>query len=830
MSNLYNQQLGQALTTINNLLEQTELSESNKVKSAKLGLYQAHGLTAKAANELKEDQEKSKLAAEQNRVASIGATTVQNIVTTSNAAIIDASTTTSSASIAASSIQKAATALTNLSGSVATTLAVANSLDNGSKIQALVIKANHATKQAANLAEQASIISLNLTIEASQSRAAGVVTQAGIVKTNMATLQKSLIDSFSTLQTAITEDLDEGRSAVVSESAQAGVYKTAMAEEEAILQSEAFINKYINNNLTCEITGIVNGKASEAGSEGNEFKLSFSPFNEKEGDIKIIEEYRIIIVKEDDSAAFNTEAAKSTPLNNYVRIPAKGLMQSASNVVTNPYFQQYVTADYAASKNMAQEKDKVIARDYNGTPVVRGVPYTFFVYVVYTPWFQTQYNDTNGVLSLPAAMFTLRTYLPKVNQAAINTKFFQESGANAVRIAFKVPSKSMVTSDGTDLNELMDFRTFIFNNHDKLAYDLNKDIDLQSRKLTTLEQDYDVCYETYETKQSEYDTAVAQQVPTKELEKKRKALSQAKDSYQLAKNRYSNQVITVQRLTEGKISDFIIDDDIVSALSVANGIVATAISPYAKQQLVETRETIAGEQSDIKTQIDKKQNEIDKLKADYQAKYTTKSTDQAEDDKDNEAIEQIKTEIEKEIAELEKIRSEKIKISDEEDAVEFKEQIPAEQEQQTELLDLIIRNFQEINRLENDEKRTSNQISLLNAELKKLNTDTILANAQLDILNDMNGKLSQQLQSINDHLDQLNQLQKDDKVGDYQYFEAVNKSGDFTDNYGEVLLSGNSYCSLVYTVIKDSEPEAATLFAGRSSGFASPVEYNSVQL
>lgn len=830
MSNIYNQQLSQALTTVNNSLEQTELTESNTVQSAKLGLYHAHGLTAKAANELKEDQEKSTVAAEQNRVASIGATTVQNIITTSNAAIIDASNTTSSASAAAASIQKAATALTNLSGSVATTLAVANSLDNGSKIQALVTKANLATKQAASLAEQASIISLNLTIEASQSRAAGVVTQAGIVKTNMATLQKSLTDSFSALQSAITEDMAEESSAVVSESAQAGVYKTALAEEEALLQSEAFINKYINNNLTCEITGIVNGKVSEEGSEGNEFKLSFSPFNEKEGELKIIEEYRLIIVKEDDSAAFNTEAAKSTPLKNCVVIPANGVMQSTSNVVANLYSQLYVTSDYAASKDMLQEKDKVIAKDYNGTPVVRGVPYTFFVYVVYTQWFQTHYNDTNGVLSLPGAMFTLKTYLPQVKSDVIFTKFFQENGANAVRMAFKVPSKSMVTSDGTDLNELMDFRTFIFSNNDKRAYDRNMMIDLQSKKLFALEQDYRISEENYQAKQLEYDTAVAQQVPAKELEKKRKALAQAKDNYQVAKNKYSNQVITVQRWTEGKISDFIIDDDIVSTISVANGIIATPISPYAKEQLVKTQETIVAEQNDLKTQMDSKQNDINKLKADYTAKDTTKSTDQAEDDKEKAAIALLKAEIENEIAELEKMHSEKVRINDEDDAIEFKEQIPAEQEQQTELVDQIIKNYQEIDRLENNEKKASNQITLLNAELKKLNTDMILANAQLDILKDMDSKLSQQLQSINDYLDQLNQLQKDDKRGEFQYFEAVNKAGDFTDNYGEALMTGNAYCALVYTVIKDSEPEAATLFAGRASGFANPVEYTLIQL
>ncbi len=827
MSNIYNQQLGQALTTVNDLLEKIELTESNIVQGAKLGLYQAHGLTAKAANELKEDQDKSKRVAEQNKVASIGATSVQNIVTTSNAAIIDASNTTSSASAAATSIQKAATALTNLSGSIATTLAVANSLDNGSKIQALVKKANDATKQAASLAEQASIISLNLTIEASQSRAASVVTQAGIVKTNMTNLQKSLTDSFSALQTAITEDVAERNSAVVSESAQAGIYKTALAEQEALLQSEAFINTYINNNLTCEIKGILNGKVDEAGSEGNEFKLSFSPFNEKEGDQTIIEEYRIIIVKEDDSVAFNTEAAKATP--NYVALKAQGVVQSTSTVGANTYFKEYVTSDYAASNNMSEEKEKAIARDYNGAPIVRGVPYTFFVYVVYTQWYQTQYNNTNGVLSLPATSFTLKTYLPAVKNTDIYMKFFQENGANAVRIAFKIPTKAMFTNNGTDLNELMDLRTFIFNNDDKVAYDRNKNIDTEANKLFTLEQEYRISENIFQTKQTEYDTAALTASP-KELEEKRKALAQAKDNYQLSKNKYTNQEITVERWTEGKISDFIMDEDIISTISVANGIVATPIPMYTNTKLEKTKETLSKEQNDLKTQIDTKQTEIDKLKEKYDKQNTTKTTDQNKDDKEKAAIEKLKEEIAKEIAELEALRSEKVQIRDEDDAVEFRKNIPAEKEQQTHLLDQIIHHYKEIDNLEKAEKKSTDEITKVNAELKQLNTEMILANAQMGILTDMNSKLSQQLQSINDYLEQLNDLQKDDKDGEYQYFEAVNKSGDFTDNYGEELVTSNKYCALVYSVIKDNEPEAAPLFSGRSSGFSNEVEYNLIQL
>jgi len=52
MSNIFNQQLGTALTNVGSVLQSSELDENNTVQSAKLGLYHAHGLTSKTEKTL----------------------------------------------------------------------------------------------------------------------------------------------------------------------------------------------------------------------------------------------------------------------------------------------------------------------------------------------------------------------------------------------------------------------------------------------------------------------------------------------------------------------------------------------------------------------------------------------------------------------------------------------------------------------------------------------------------------------------------------------------------------------------------------------------------
>lgn len=816
MSNIFNQQLTQALTSVNSSLEQSELTQQNSVKSSKLGLYYAHGLTSKSENQLEEDQAKSAGSAEQNKVAAIGTTTSQNILTAANAAVLDASNTTSSASAAAASIQKAATALTNLSGSVATTLAVATSLDKGSKIQKLVEKANKATKEAARLAEEASLIALDLTIEASQSRAAGVVTQAGTVKANMTTLQKSLSDTFSKQQDVITEDLSVMNSAIVSESEQAGVYKTSLAEDKAIRSSQTFINKHINNDLTCDIPGINGGQVTGEGSTGDQFKLSFTAFNEKESGVEIISEYRIIIVKEDDASAFNTEAAKSILPRNYVKIVPDGSVR---------YSQTYITPDYI-SLNENVTVGTIIARDYSGLPVVRGVPYTFFVYVVYTPAYQTHYNDTNGLLSLPSPIFTLKTSLPVVASNNVSMLFYQKDAADAVRIAFKVPARKMSLTNGTDLNELMEFRTFIFSDKDREAFIRNKQIDAASNKLFAMEQEYRLKEERYQTVEQAYNTAIAQGASEAEIQQLKNELDIAKAQYQAAKADYNDQIKVVDQLNQGKISDFYIDEEIVESIPASDYIVAKE-NKNLLSELAQRKDEMTKQLASFKEQSNSNTSKLKELND--EVSVVTKDMNDAlkQEDPMQDQIRKLQQELADYIAQLETIHNEKIKIKSEKDAEEFRKQIRDEQSEQSKLLDAIIANFKKLSEIEVTEISLSTDINAWRSELKKLNTEIVLITAQQEMVKDELNTLPDDIQKLSD---QLEQLSKGEAGEDYDYYEAVNESGDFTDNYGEPLVTGDLYCAVILSAIKDSEPEAATLYQNRMSGFSESVRFRLEQI
>ena len=318
MSNTYNNELEQALQKVNDQLEASELNESNLVDSSKINLYYALGLTEKSADKLDADQAKSKTAGAQFQAATNAYRVTENIVNDSNTASLDTGNTTSTVSTAAASFQTAANALTNLWADTAAVLAVATSVDNHDKIQEMAQKSNALTSIAAKSAEEATLVSLNTTIEASQSRAANVVTQAGVVKTDMENLEKALETGFSTLQDQVNTDLGDLSDAINSESQKAGALHIALSEESALQDAEKFMNKEVNHNLM-----MTPGKSVY----GDEFTLSFDAFKEYEADIpgdscrnqnnkptkptKIISEYRVMIVSADEVPSFDIQIAKA---------------------------------------------------------------------------------------------------------------------------------------------------------------------------------------------------------------------------------------------------------------------------------------------------------------------------------------------------------------------------------------------------------------------------------------------------------------------------------------------------------------------------------------
>lgn len=813
MSNIFNQQLGTALNSVGSTLQSSELDESNTVQSAKLGLYHAHGLTSKTEKQLLLDQEKSAEAAEQNKVASLGVTAAQNIITAANAAVLDAGNTTRSASTTAASVQKAATALTNLSGNVATIAAVAGSLDNGSKIQALVQKANAATKKAARLAEEASIIALNLTIEASKSSAANVVSQANTVRTNISTLQKSFADTFSKQQELITSDLTVVSSAITNESQESGSYKTALAELNAITNSENFINKHLNNNLTCVIEG--EGSDTPVGSEGNKFSLSFDAFKESEDGKSIISEYRLLIVKKDDASSFTVESAKAV-LNlsesalNYVAIKPAGKAT---------YSNTYYTAEYYSIHPTDTVAQPPVACDYNGIAVQRGVAYTFFVYVVYTPEYQAYYDDANGVLSQPGLSFTLATDLPVVTQNNLAMAFYAENGTNAVRIGFKMPASQMMMGTDINLNELMDFRALIFSTKDKNALALNVLIDQASDKLFKLEQTFRTAEENYLAAEQAYNLAIAQGAGSAEIRKLKNELIIAKAQYQDAKSQYNEQIEVVDGLNQKKISDFRVDESIIESLPEAYSLVA-ALNDKLPTQLKELVKSSEKELTNCKTQIEKTTKSIEEKNEKVKQLNQSLLPEEKEESTEQDNIALFKKELSEKIARFEAQYNKMASIKSEADAKTILEKLSGEEQEEHKLLKEIIALFEKIMKSEDAEIKVSKEISEVRGQLKNLLTEIDLLNARLQMLNDEVVQFNTNMESLKAYQEAIGE-----KEEGFHYYEAINVAGDFTDNYGETLMGQAKYACLVLSVIKDSEPDAAPLFANRISGFSSDVVF-----
>ncbi|MFK8163256.1 MAG: hypothetical protein AB8H12_12395 [Lewinella sp.] len=73
-------------------------------------------------------------------------------------------------------------------------------------------------------------------------------------------------------------------------------------------------------------------------------------------------------------------------------------------------------------------------------------------------------------------------------------------------------------------------------------------------------------------------------------------------------------------------------------------------------------------------------------------------------------------------------------------------------------------------------------------------------------------------------------IEKKATEGSAHKFVAINEHGDFTDNYGESLMTGQKYAALVLSVIKTSEPEAIPLFNTSFSVFSDDVTYDLPQL
>lgn len=598
MSNVFNQELQDAIKEVYSQLEAAELIQENLEKGAKLGLYFAHGATEKAGHKFREDYVKSFSRGNQLGATILASETSANIVTAATAAATDAKNTNSFASTAAVNIQAAANALTDLSADVAAILAVATSKDYGSKIQQLANMSYKLTQAASDNAENTTLQSLNTTIEAAQSRATDALTQAKTLSSDLTTLYNALNDNFEAIQDAITNDGVVLAAAKKTEEEQEGIYKTALVEEKAMEFSEQFINEQVNYDL----------RYIKTGNNGDQFQIAFNHFDEvklmiENGELTpevVISKYRVIFTQVDDAPAFDIQAAKGT--THYFEIPLSNRMS---------YEMDFVTAEYAANN---PGNNSNIARDNTGQAVQRGTPYVVFVYAVYTCDYQNQMENTDGFLSLGSLPFTLLTDLPAANKPLLN--FYQDikdagskcSISDAVRVLFSVEN---LMYQGVDLSEIMEFKVFLFSESNEMASNVNLLIDQKLKKLFEADEAYRLAEEAYLKAEQSYNAAIAIGASEEVIAAKKNVLAAAELNYQIKTRQYNQQQAMIDSLNKAKKSSFFLDQDILASIPDAFGLTAKKIDGLYLTELQEKLEA----SNIIKEAIELEQVELENLRS-----------------------------------------------------------------------------------------------------------------------------------------------------------------------------------------------------------------------
>lgn len=427
MSITYDKELQDSIKESNNQLIEEQNQLDNAKQAAKLSLYYSHGGTEKNQNNylsIKKDEAKAHSI---NKKAVKADNLANNAVTAAKQSLIDAGKATSNVSTAAANMQIAANAITKLSSDVAAILAVANAADYDSKIQWSVESAYKKIKKAAQLAEKVSLISLQTTIEASQSTASTVVTDAVAALASVTNFHKSSAaryDSLANQAVAANEALTDAKKVEKNASAS---FDISRMKDKAITTTRALINQVSNNNILLfdpvleAEKSTVNpkldkGKHHHPGVKvGESYTIKFDRFqNEKD-----IKSYKVIMAKWDDAEAFDINIAKDLQPGTYLQIPPQGYRGYARTFYLLGTNQAYILDDpkYPVKETVDahdfQHLDhRGIAVDYQGKPVERGVYYVAFVYAEFTDEFERTTQNVDGILSLPSKDLILQAALP----------------------------------------------------------------------------------------------------------------------------------------------------------------------------------------------------------------------------------------------------------------------------------------------------------------------------------------------------------------------------------------------------------------------------------
>lgn len=638
MNITYIKELHDSINNSNEEFIKEQYRLDHAMSASKLSLYYAHGNTEK--NEINyrayKTEEKSALNLDSKAVK--GVNLANNALQAAKQSLVDSSKATSNVSTAAANMQIAANAITKLSSDVAGILAVANAADYGSGIQESVEGSYDKIKKAAKQAEEVSLISLQATIEAAQSTASTVVTDAEMTLASITSFQKSTAARYSSVAEKVVASNESLTAARKIEKASSATFDIATKQDQAIKTTRKLINKVSNNNLllmeTIDMLDTIPASSeikkaslsSDYVGPGESYTIQYNKFDDEEN----IQSYRLIMVKHDAAEAFDISIAKDLDAGTYCQIQPTGystysrrfyLLGTEQALIVNP-----PSGSKGANKGVTKDIDHAnvrgIAVDYKGKPIERGEHYVAFIYAAYTDVFQKKINSTDGYLSLPSDELILQKSLKETPQPEVFQPYFD---SRDFEIKFEV-----------DLNdydpELMEYRIMMIETQNVEANKINSKIRDAVEKLLKAEYNYniqkqklaelmdglnglEIQFNSFQTnilklqdqlaalnkKLKNYNDenpappALLQQQEDLEnqlavLQKKIKQNTTGQEQLEsliytektgqkaiveTAKTDYQNASDNEKKLSKKKISDFILDTDLMDVVSPANYYVAT---------------------------------------------------------------------------------------------------------------------------------------------------------------------------------------------------------------------------------------------------------------
>ncbi len=615
MNITYTKELHDSIKNSDDEFVKEQYKLDHKKNAAKLSLYYAHGNSEK--NEINFDNAtangKNGQLLDKKAVKALNL--ANNTVLAAKQALVDSGKATSNVSSAAASMQIAANAVTKLSSDVAAMLAIASPSSHDSKIEAHVQRAHAKIKKAARLAEEVSLVSLKATIEAAQSTASTVVTDAEAALSSVTSLQANTSSHYSSLSELIVSANSGLTAARKIEKLASATLDIASKKDKAIKSTRRLVNKVSNSKLELQDPVLTKLKHPKRKTDisvpngvnvGDSYTISFDHF-ENEPEIK---NYRLIMVKYDEAEAFDLNIAKDLEPGTYCQVAPTG-----ANSYSRTFFLLGVDlailaeepdADKPKKKDgkvvMDQSQVRNIAVDYRGKPIERGVYYVAFVHLVYQERYQHQLNSTEGYLSLPSKELILQNQLYATPMPVVHHPYFNSRN---FAITFDVPLRQY-NPDMTEFRIIMLESKNVKANHinieikeaidelEKAEYKFN----VETQKLDELLDQYnelEIKFSSVQNRITEVKGGIESDETLEDLQKKltsildqqthmRTLINGSKNTegqvavVNSAKKDYQNAVSKEAKKSNEKVSDFIFDTELMGIVSPANYHLATPIA------------------------------------------------------------------------------------------------------------------------------------------------------------------------------------------------------------------------------------------------------------